>query len=338
MIEGEMPEDVNKAPDPANVIAYHVGDRLYMIDSGVGHKMRQSIEQLLAQIGSVQTFTLLHSHSHLDHVCNNDLIQQVSAKEKHHCLSKDGWSGLDTQAYFADHFMELEKYYDPFTGYQAHQLNFRLAGILRDGLAMVVGRKRAWKLLMTTVIRRFRPINISRETLEPYEALPKQILRIGETTWDGWVFGDADIWVLEEPGHSPDEVLFYIAEHRLLHMGDATFPLIPTWPDSNSAILHEAQRKCIAMANAGQVSLLTDGHHHQVYRGQDEIASFLTTILSDHEQFRGVLDEILREEEGLSISEIYARLRGRPEPVIQLEHPASSSSCGRLYCQRLRNR
>ena len=34
-------------------------------------------------------------------------------------------------------------------------------------------------------------------------------------------------WVLEARGHTPDEVLFYLPEHRLLHTADLTLPLLP---------------------------------------------------------------------------------------------------------------
>jgi len=44
-VEGEMPQDSNKDPDPANVLVYRAGERLYLMDSGVGHKMRASIPQ-----------------------------------------------------------------------------------------------------------------------------------------------------------------------------------------------------------------------------------------------------------------------------------------------------
>jgi glyoxylase-like metal-dependent hydrolase (beta-lactamase superfamily II) len=70
-------------------------------------------------------FTLLNSHGHLDHVGNNGLIRTVQADEKHHYLSKAGWPFLDVVPWAAD------------------------PGVLRDGLALFVGQRRAMETLMS---------------------------------------------------------------------------------------------------------------------------------------------------------------------------------------------
>src|SRR6516165_1783443 len=67
LVVGEMPEDNFKHPDIANALVYRAGDRLYLLDSGAGQTIRQSIVQVLQEVGPVQSFTLLNSHAHLDH-------------------------------------------------------------------------------------------------------------------------------------------------------------------------------------------------------------------------------------------------------------------------------
>jgi glyoxylase-like metal-dependent hydrolase (beta-lactamase superfamily II) len=62
--------------------------------------------------------------------------------------------------------------------------------------------------------------------------LPRKKLAIGGVQWTGWVLGEDDVRVLEERGHTPDEVPFYLPEHKLLHTGDLSFPLFPTLPDT----------------------------------------------------------------------------------------------------------
>jgi glyoxylase-like metal-dependent hydrolase (beta-lactamase superfamily II) len=130
--------------------------------------------------------------------------------------------------------------------------------------------------------------------------------------------GNNDVWVLEERGHTPDEVLFYLPEHQLLHTADLTFPLFPTWPDTNAQVIVTMLRKCQTMACAGDVRLLTDGHHHQVYCGQQTISTFLQTLISDHEYFQKVLTDIFTAHDGLTIGQVYTYVQQyQRDPVVQ---------------------
>jgi glyoxylase-like metal-dependent hydrolase (beta-lactamase superfamily II) len=74
LIEGEMPDDNDKHPDLANALVYRRDDRLYLMDTGAGPRMRAGIKRALREAGPAQVFTLLNSHGHLDHVGNNGLI------------------------------------------------------------------------------------------------------------------------------------------------------------------------------------------------------------------------------------------------------------------------
>jgi glyoxylase-like metal-dependent hydrolase (beta-lactamase superfamily II) len=318
LVVGEMPEDNINHPDIANALIYRAGDRLYLLDSGAGPTFRQSIMQVLQEVGPVQSFSLLNSHVHIDHNANNDLIHLAQARETHHYLSEAGLTRLDPFSYFAVQFAQLGVYHDVMKGFQTHRVLMQFVGALRDVLAVFVGERRALELLFHIMLRNFQPIRASRETIQPYESLPRQPLMIGDVPWTGWVLGINDVWVLEARGHTPDEVLFYIPEHQVLHTADVTFAPFPTLPDSDGGVIRETLSKCQAMARAGAVRLLTDGHHHQVYRGQQEIISFLETLLTEQEQFQTVLKQILEEYDGLSVEQIYATVRERQgEPAVQ---------------------
>lgn len=317
LVVGEMPKDNFKHPDIANALVYQAGDRLYLLDSGTGPTIRTSILQKLREIGPVASFTLLNSHAHADHTANNDLINQVEATQKHHYLSEAGLALLDPLPHFTRLFSELSAYYDLMSGYQAHRVLSRTMGVVRDGLALFLGERRALEQLIPVILRKFEPVRVSRETITPYEALPRQSLVIGGMSWSGWVLGDHDVWVLESRGHTPDEVLFYLPEHQVLHTADLTFALFPTFPDSNAERISQMLRRCQAMAENGAVRLLTDGHHHQVYQGQHDIVAFLQTLLTEQEHFQAVLREILREHDGLTVGQIYAAVRAhRDDPVV----------------------
>jgi glyoxylase-like metal-dependent hydrolase (beta-lactamase superfamily II) len=135
------------------------------------------------------------------------------------------------------------------------------------------------------------------------------------------------VWVLEERGHTPDGVLFYIPEHQLLHTADMTLPIFPTFPDTNGKATREVLGRCHAMASAGAVSLLTEGHFHErIIRGQDEVVAFLGTILTEHDRFQDILREILEDHDGLTVGEVYAFVCQRhDDPVVRhylaLEYP-----------------
>jgi hypothetical protein len=78
------------------------------------------------------------------------------------------------------------------------------------------------------------------------------------------------------------------------------------------------------MARAGAVRVLTDGHHHQVYRGKPEIIAFLETLLSEQEQFQAVLRQILEEHDGLTVEQIYACVREcQGDPAVSTTCPWS---------------
>ena len=312
LVVGDLPRDI------PNSVIYHQRGRLYLIDTGAGPIVRASIMRVLQDIGPVQSFTLLNSHGHADHVGNNDLVHTVQARETHHYLSKAGLAMLNSVPYFADQFYKLSDIYDPIIGFHAHRLRWWLLGILRDILTLFAGEKRALKILFSIYLRKFQPLYPSPETIETYESLPNSVIQIGRVIWDGWVLGENDVWILEARGHTPDEVLFYLPEHHLMYTGDLTFPLFPTFPDSNGIVTCEKLSECEAMASSGALSMLIDGHHQRVYRGKKEITELVNTLLIEQEHFQAVLKEIIEKHNGLTVGQIYAYIRQRhDDPAIQ---------------------
>jgi glyoxylase-like metal-dependent hydrolase (beta-lactamase superfamily II) len=173
-------------------------------------------------------------------------------------------------------------------------------------------------MVFTLYLRRFGRLRPSPETMQAYESFPTQSLAVGDVNWTGWVLGDDDVWVLEAGGHTPDEVLFYLPEHRLLHTADLTLPFFPTFPASNGAVTRAMLDRCRAVAATGAVQLLTDGHHHMVYRGPDEAVAFLRTLLAEHNHFQAPLRDIVDTHDGLTVAQIYAQVRRRlADPVVQ---------------------
>jgi glyoxylase-like metal-dependent hydrolase (beta-lactamase superfamily II) len=235
---------------------------------------------------------------------------------------------LDPVPYFTDLFLRLSAYYDPIAAYQVDRLKWQFLKLIRDTVALFVGEKAAITAVWSIYIKNFQPFHPSRETLEFYESLPRQTITIGRVQWTGWVLGENDVWILEERAHTSDEVLFYIPEHKLLFTADLTFPMFPTFPDTNGKLTKEMLQRCYDMASAGVVSLLINSHFLSpaVYHGQEEAVLFLGTLLSEHDRFQAVLGEILDEHDGLTVDEVYSYVRQRhDDPVIRhyllMEYP-----------------
>ena len=322
LIVGDGPKDF------PNVVVYRAGNRMYVMDSGAGSVIRASILKVMQEAGPLQMFTLLNSHGHADHVGNNDVINMAQAKEKHHYFSKAGLALLDPVPYFTDLFLRLSAYYDPIAAYQVDRLKWQSLKLIRDSVALFVGEKTAIATVWSIYIKNFQPFHPSEKTMEFYESLPRQTITIGGVQWTGWVLGANDVWILEERAHTSDEVLFYLPEHRLLFTADLTFPMFPTFPDTNGELTREMLQRCYEMASAGVVSLLINSHFLSpaVYRGQEEAVPFLGTLLTEHDRFQVVLREILEEHDGLTVGEVYSYVRQRSnDPVIQhylsMEYP-----------------
>lgn len=337
-----MPKHAAKAPDFCNVVIYRSGDSLYMVDSGGGAAIRASIRRILREVGPVHSFTLFNTHAHLDHICNNDVIAEVQAHDKHHYLlgSAIDSGQLDAPRYFAEQFTRMEAVYDPMTSYQTERAKYRLAGLLRDVLGFVVGRRRVMRWLFAIQLRKFAPIGDSRETMAAIDDRPSQRVDIGGVSWDGWRLTD-DVYVLDARSHSACDVLVYIPRHRMLCMGDTTFPLFPTWADSSRDRTLEVLRKSLAMTGAGTVALLADGHGDRYYHGQSDISRFLATLLDDHMAFEAALADVFAIADGLTPGEVYdmfCRLPDRPvvRKYLDLEYPHTPPSLQNVMVTAMR--
>jgi glyoxylase-like metal-dependent hydrolase (beta-lactamase superfamily II) len=342
-IHGQMPDHASKAPDYCNIVIYRCGHKLYMVDSGGGATMRASIRRVLREVGAVDSFTLINTHTHLDHICNNNLIAEVQADSKHHYLLRSGIdpAQLDASRYFAEQFGQLEAVYDPLSSYQTERARYRIAGVLRDVFGFAVSHTRVMRWLFAIQLRKFAPIGDSRETMQAIDDRPSERIDIGGVAWNGWRLGADDVQVLYARSHSACDVLVYIPEHRLLCMGDITFPLFPTWADSSRDRTVDVLRKSLAMTQAGSVAMLADGHGDRCYRGQPEIAALLGAVLHDHMAFEAALAEVFATADALTPGEVYDRLRRLPDrPVVQkyldLEYPHSPPSLQNVMVTTMR--
>ncbi len=311
-IQGEMPPDASQRPDWCNVVSYRAGDRVYLIDSSGGPVMRSSIERVLADIGPIESLTLINTHGHLDHICNNDLIQTVPAKTRRHLLCADSIDFVrsDFAAHMAEEFDYLATVYEPFDSYQSHRRLYRLAALMRDGLGRIGGPKRVLHWLFRFQFRKFNPVRDSRQTMRPLEEMPTESLHFGEVEWNGWTLGEDDVRILKADAHMPGDVVIYIPEHKMLCAGDITFPLFPTFRDSSRDRILDCLTKMLRMTRGGHVDVLADGHGDRCFRGRVQVESMLDEVIGDHLAFEEILREIFNARDGLTPAEVYHAFTG----------------------------
>ena len=333
VIRGEMPPDASAAPDWCNVVLYRVADRTYLIDSGGGPAVRASIDRLLDASGPSDSFTLINTHAHLDHLCNNDLVAAAPAKVRHHYLHSAAieFARSDFAAHMAEEFDNLGRIYDPFSSYRTHRGRYAFAAALRDILGPVVGRRRVLRALFGIQLRTFRPANLSLATMEAIDRIPSVPVRLGDASWNGWTLGDGDVQVWEAGAHAPGDLVVYLPEPRLLCTGDITFPLFPTFGDSSRARILAVLEQCSIMAGDGLVEYLVDGHADRCFRGAAEVKSVLDRLAGDHLAFEDILRTSLLAADGLTPAELYTAFAAAPDqPVVQryldLEFPRSPPS------------
>lgn len=332
-IQGEMPPDASRRPDWCNVVIYRAEDCVYLIDSAGGPVMRAGIERVLRDIGPVESLTLINTHGHLDHICNNDLIRTAPAKTKQHLLTSDaiGFVRSDFAAHMADEFDYLAAVFEPFGGYQAHRRLYRVAGLLRNSVGRIVGRKRVLHWLFRFQFRRFNPVGDSLETMRALEEMPWERMRFGDVEWTGWTLGADDVRILRADAHMPGDVVAYIPEHKTLCAGDITFPLFPTFRDSSRDRIIDCLTKCLRMTLDGFVEILADGHGDRCYRGSAAVEEMLGRVFDDHLAYEEILREIFAARDGLTPAEAYhafTRFADRPvvDRYLSLEFPHTPPS------------
>jgi len=330
LIKGDNPKHVLKAPTIASSILYKVEDRLYLIDSGVGPVFRQSLKEAIEAAYPISEFYLLNSHLHVDNICNNNIIKEVQAAKKHHYVSDAGFASLDS--YVFDSLITLSDYYNVFSGYpfpyNMKLLTYRMKKAFQ-------GKRKAIRAFVDMSTKLYRPIRTSRHTMQPLELHPDYEVVIGEVPWKGWGLNDLD--VLEVRGHAPDELVFYIPEHKFLFAADLTYELIPMWPSVHRECSVQAVQNCLAMASAGEIEILADSHSEEVYDSAGKVVALLEKFLIDHDRFVDVMREEMKQAGALTVDEMYQRMKQRrDDPAIaahfELDFPHSPFTLRTLIC------
>jgi glyoxylase-like metal-dependent hydrolase (beta-lactamase superfamily II) len=327
MIEGKRPKrNILFEPDIANAGVYRSDENLYIFDTGATHafakSMKNAIDEALAP-GPVQVVYLLNSHSHIDHVGNNDILNYPPAKERFHYLDYAGILDLHNQKdYFRRQFKTISEYFDFADGPKLPWgIMMRLLKLTR-----IFGSDLQFKIVLDSTLRNFGPLHPSTETVASFPEDCKRAFNYGKTTWLGWNLND-EVHALNAAGHSPDEVIFYLPRIKALIAGDETLEQFVCWPESRRARSIEVNKKCRQMVADGFVEIFFDSHHHEVLAEPEKTIRLLDHLLEGDSVFADIVFTIVENKPGLTVHRIWKRVyKYRNNPFVKercdLEFPA----------------
>ncbi|MGD8447725.1 MAG: MBL fold metallo-hydrolase [Desulfobacterales bacterium] len=312
LVEGKIPSSIMKEPDIANSVVYKADNVLYIFDTGATAFFRSRLHLAIERLRPFKKVILLNSHCHPDHVGNNSILKEINGAETEHYISRAGIAGLEAEKDFLRKFQNIDQYYDFLEGPAKFPATLlRLLKITR-----ILGEDLPVHILVKNTLKKFMPLEPNTEAVMPLERTNAVKLTIGNTDWTGWNFNH-HVYVMKAQGHSPDEVVFFLPEVKVLVLADETFEFFNCWPDSSSTKVKVVLHKSLQLFQSQAAEILISGHTHQVFSGTDAI-QFLQTLLQEYEEFTGQILAIARNApNGLTVNDIYNKLKKlKSHPVI----------------------
>jgi glyoxylase-like metal-dependent hydrolase (beta-lactamase superfamily II) len=191
-------------------------------------------------------------------------------------------------------------------------------------------------IVVDILLQTYPFVFISAETMVDYEDVaPATDIRIGDTIWTGWTFGDdqrrPEVQVLQSGGHSAGGVVFYLPQHKFLMMADETTS-VPIWTDSDPAKTIATARKALRKIEGGELDQLCAGHRPTLPAQGDEARAALHEVIRSGTEFAAVVEDVLaRHPQGLGIDAMYDILLQEAQPgsvialLARIEFPVFST-------------
>lgn len=298
-LEGREPRSGLTEGDIAASLVYKKGGTVYVIDTGCGKRFRRVLVEAIESLRPFDGICVLNTHSHPDHTANNGIIREIDCPRKRHLISARGIGGLDYVRSFLRSSEALRPWCTIFD-----VIPFPWSVVFLPWIAWSRIYPKGREKFVAGVISKFRPLDPSAETAEPLESLPVD----SDPRWSSFPERyrvDDAVVAIPTRGHSPDHVVFYIPEHRLLFSADETFAIYPLWPDSDSRATGTAIRAFQSLAKEGAIAFVADSHTPGVASGP-AIDALLSRRLEVHGSFVSeFLLALEREGERPSIHRIY---------------------------------
>jgi glyoxylase-like metal-dependent hydrolase (beta-lactamase superfamily II) len=250
-------------PDVANTVVHRAGRTLVMVDTGACGAFRGPLREAVGRLAPWSEVLLLTTHGHLDHVGNNDLIDELAAET--------GIAAANVRHFVPAH--DAAQLSDP-------------AGYWRANLARLAGVVAGFEdvdAIVPLVLGLFAPLRATGASTRTYEELPLEHLRIGPAHVTGWSFCGGAVQVVRTQGHCAGQGVVHLAGPKLLHLSDE--------PNGPCAAMHDADQVkmlgalgwALAALESGAVEHATEGHQFEVY-GRQAAAGRLSGLIDDAAQ------------------------------------------------------
>jgi len=251
-------------PDVANALLHRVDDTLFLVDTGVTEAFRKALLTAVDRLGPWQHLVLLTTHGHVDHIGNNDLIDQLAAernvKVEHFLPALDAQQMIDPLAYWSSNF---------------------------DQVGGVVPLPAPPKLVASKVVSLFTPMRPFGRTSRSYEELPLERISIGTLRLTGWTFADGAVRVVRSQGHCAGHVIVQLRDSKLLHLSDEANGPCVVMNDADQVKQTSALGAGLTMLEEQQVTVVTDGHSfvvQQAPEARERLNDLLDQAVSLHDQ------------------------------------------------------
>lgn len=266
LVTGQELDVAHDQPDVANALVHRTGETLVLVDTGVTEAFRAALRVAVDRVGPWSRILLLTTHGHVDHVGNDDLVDELGAERgvpvEHRVPAPD-----------------LEQMRDPSTYWERSFA--RIAGVVPlPAPPSLAGNK---------VVSLFQPLRPFGATTRTYEERPLERLRLGSARMTGWTFADGAVAVLRSQGHCAGHVIVHLRDvdgGALVHLGDEANGACGVMQDADQLKLQSVFGAVAAAAEEGVVTTLTEGHETRVRRG-DEIAAHLDGLLDQAVALQG---------------------------------------------------
>ncbi|MTD15118.1 MBL fold metallo-hydrolase [Nakamurella sp. YIM 132087] len=331
VIEGHHPHRLWEDPDIPTIALYRHADTLYLLDSGVGEAQRAAILTCAAELGPVEEVVLVNSHGHLDHLGNNDVLDEIPAARRRHFLPRDARPALEAESFFSAMYQRGLPYFDYLQGLDidddsaasvlralgAELPEGTAAELLRAGRAAGIGPAIA-QLLPAAVIRllmtNYPPTFPRIDGMTDLEDLgPAVDQNLAGTGWTGWDLGGGAVKVLQSGGHSAGGCVFLIPEHGFLMLADET-STAPIWADSDPRSAARMAGHALALMDAGIIRTVCAGHRPMLPADGDAARAVLSGMVAGEAEFRETVDGTLQRIGPIGIDALYDELVATATP------------------------
>lgn len=273
----------------SNVLLHRSEDTLHIVDSGALLFYRKAILKAAHQLGRVKKVVLINTHSHTDHLANNDLIYDIPAQE--HFLLMPRLT--------LEHSRDQAAYYAGGTG-RIQAFSERVPHLVKS--------KDSTREEWVRLLEPFKPMKPMLDKAIPLEHLPLQRLELGEMLQIGWKVTPA-MYAIPTRGHTDDSVIVYFPRNKLLFMGDETNRAYHIFLDGDGINAFRLFRDVLEMIDAGQVRMLLDSHHYHLF-DQAEARRYMELYLTQEEYEQVLLVRTLNTagKRGLRLDELITEL------------------------------